>query len=136
MRQCEGCKCEDAPFYDYRKPCTCKALSYQHGIDKHAPDCHRVRHSVTSYLVMQRRIRKTDSLVDGLLNAPIVGTDEFARLRKNGFRIRAINGELFAERLLCMPCVQKWVEREENREHFERAKRGNSQQSYYQVLCQ
>lgn len=134
MRQCECCGKPDEPFYDYRQKCTCDSRDHYHGLDKHQADCFRVRHSITPYLTQLRRVKKTDQFNDSLLIPARV--DEFERLRSNGFRIKAINGSLYADRLLCAPCVQQWVEREEHRQDFERAKRGTRPQTYYEMICQ
>jgi len=133
MRKCEDCGKEDAPYYDYRQKCTCDS-DRNHGIERHKPECFRVRHSITPYLTQLRKVRRGDQFSDGQLLAPPNRPHEYARLIQNGFRIRVVNGYLYSDRTLCMNCVRIWAEREENRKHFERAKRGGSQQNYYQVL--
>jgi hypothetical protein len=133
-RKCEGCGKPDAPYYDYRQKCTC-GNDAAHGLERHQADCFRVRHSIVPYLTQLRRVRRTDQFADGQLLAPPSRPHEFARLVANGFRVRAINGYLYSERILCTDCIRIWNEREENRKHFERAKRGAQQQNYYQVLA-
>jgi hypothetical protein len=132
MRKCEGCSKKDSPYYDYRQHCSCNN-EREHGIDRHAPDCFRVRHSVRKYRTELRLIKKTDQFENGLLvPAP---NDEHEYLKKNGFRIAPFNDKLYAERVLCRACIRVWNERQENKAAFEKAKR-RPQQNYYQMLCE
>lgn len=133
MRKCEGCGKPDAPFYDYKQECTC-GNERKPTIDNHAPDCFRVCHSITPYMAQLRRATRRDAFSGAQLLAPAAKEHEYARLIKEGFRIELLNGYIYYVRYICADCVRIWCEREENRQHFEKAKRGTTSQNYYQVL--
>lgn len=136
MIKCEGCGKPDFPEYDPRNDCSCENHR-EHAIDAHKPHCRRVRHSIKPYLYPLRRVnRKKDLFEDGQILKAIPGkAHEFQRYLNNGFRVKAINNYLYAQKFMCPDCIRIWGEREEKRKDYERQKRGNGPASYYTMLC-
>lgn len=142
MRVCAGCRIEDALIYDFTQPCRCTDNGYPigetvHDPTLHHPRCWRLRHRVGPYNKRLRAFRKQDGSPDEKGELPL--PDEFAYLKKNGFIARVHSGFLWAEKLLCRPCIIQWEQRQQLKSDYDARcaalQRDDKPHEYEQMIC-
>jgi hypothetical protein len=116
MRQCASCKAPDGLVYDVMQRCICTENGIPiaetvHDVSRHALGCPRLRHFVTPYRKRLRQWRAVDDTSRDREGNPML-SNEFEYLRKNGFTPLQHSGFLWAEKLMCKPCVQEWESRQ------------------------
>lgn len=142
MRHCASCHIEDGLTYDINQTCHCCPNGFPigetvHDAAEHNPECSRLRHRVTPYMRKLRSFRMTDGVPDefGRFELP----DEFAYLKRNGFKARKHSSFLWAEKLLCKPCIIQWEQRQALKRDYEARcaalQRDDKPLEYEQMIC-
>jgi len=136
VRRCANCHCEDAPYYDFLQRCTCGANPANHSASAHAPSCFRIRHRVIPYRVKLRKYKQVDGNPDasGLIQIPA----DQKYYEAKGFHGRVHSGYLWAEKLLCAPCIQQWEAAQHQRRLYQERVASFNQvdtETYYQMLA-
>ena len=131
MRNCAECGMPDRPEVDIAINCTCEA-----GRDeRHKTDCHRLRHSVRTFLRLIGRSGERGS------NVQTEQAWKDGRWEKNGWLAVVKNGQLFASKLLCSKCIDRFFEKQQMKGDYERKSKAiapqnrHSQEAYWRNLC-
>lgn len=142
MRICADCHVPDALYYDIGQPCRCIENGFPigetvHDVARHKAACARLRHTVTPYRKRLRMFRKPDGRPDefGYLDLPA----EFAYLKRNGFVALVHSGYLWAEKMICRPCIVLWEQRQTLKRDYEARcallSREEKPHEYEQMIC-
>lgn len=131
MRNCADCGVPDRPEVDIDINCSCDAKSDEF----HRPDCHRLRHSVRTFLRLIGRSGERGSNVE---------TEKLWRegkWEKSGWMPILRDGKLFASKVLCSRCIDRFLERQANKADYQRKSAAvapqnqYSQEAYWRSMC-
>lgn len=136
MRRCANCDCQDSPYYDFTQRCNCGANPALHSLVAHSAACFRVRHRVIPYRVKLRKWKQVDGRPNesGQIDLP-ADQKYFA---EKGFHGRVHSTFLWAEKLLCAPCIQQWEASQEQRRLYQQrvaSFKNKDTETYYQMLA-
>src|ERR1017187_8447706 len=110
MRQCVECGVPDRPEVDISIDCTCGSR----GNEEHTSDCHRLRHSVRTFMRMIGPSGERGS------NEQTEQAWKDGRWERNGWMAVTRDGKLFASKMLCSKCIERFFEKQRMKGEYQR----------------
>jgi hypothetical protein len=112
---------------------TCNCGS--HGDEQHKPDCYRLRHSVRTFMRLIGRSGERGS------NQQTEQVWKDGHWERAGWMPVLRDGKLFASKLLCSKCIDRFFERQSMRSEYERKSKSiapqnpHAHEAYWRSMC-